>query len=318
MDAYAGIHTVDYGAISSFYAHEDEGVYDAAQRYSSSIPASVVPVAGAVLASGVELARRGVKRYLEGPPADPNFPVKSQRTPDPVGVKRPLDDVHVSAAVRPRLMHDVIRKFGKKDVKFYDVSYERNLSVASTSMDLNPAIIDCISAPAQGDTINNRNGHVIYMKSIEVSGVVYANKAESFLDPLDEPNIAIWIVLDRQTNGAKKIGQNILSVYGDNQAPLAFPNLYYEDEFHILAKRHVVARQPLVNEGLSNLFATNALTIPFHMKYTFPRMERVIFNGSGTEGIASVIDNSIQVFGCANATQNTAYVRFNTRLLFYG
>ena len=219
-------------------------------------------------------------------------------------------------------MHEITRKFGKKDIKFYDTVYEGTLALASTSMDMNPSTIDCISAPAQGDTINNRNGHVIYMKSIEVSGFFHADKDESHTDTLNEPIATVWIVLDRQTNGAKKTGQSVLSVYSNVQATQAFPNLYYEDEFEILAKKEVVLRQPSINEGSVNLFAFNGLTIPFHLRYDFHPLQRVIFNSDSSEGIASVVDNSIQVFGCISEVHGnpTGYptVQFNCRLLFYG
>jgi hypothetical protein len=215
-------------------------------------------------------------------------------------------------------MHDVIRKFGKRDTKFYDVTYTKQLLLASSSMDLNPSTIDCLSAPAQGDTINNRNGHVIYVKSIEISGYFFMGPQESFTDPHPAALASIYVVLDRQTNGTKKTGQSVLSVYNDFQAPLAFPNVFYEDEFEVLARRQVVLQPQFVNEGAANLFASNALMVPFYIKHTFPGLERFIFNGDSAEGIASVVDNSIQVFGCTDDITNAPTLLFNSRLTFYG
>lgn len=204
--------------------------------------------------------------------------------------------------------------------KFYDTGVSAGaISVTAdcSAAEKDPATVDCISAPAQGDGPNEREGKRIVIKSVQIRGVIdhAPQSAQTSLDAHSAVHVAL--VLDTQSNGAQLNSEDVFVNPSTGAAGLAQPmrNLYYGKRFRVLKAQTFMTPIPNAAAYSSALEVSGAKTT---FDWYVPLGEGIVanFTSGTTAGIANVMDNSLHVIAFQTNNQNT--ITYNSRIRFVG
>lgn len=172
-----------------------------------------------------------------------------------------------------------------------------------------------ISAVAQGDGENQRDGRVYHIDSIHVRGMIDVPVLEAQTAPLSDIVVRICVVLDSQTNAAQLTATDVMTA-GSPEDTQGFRNLQHTSQFKVLMdETFVIKRDNQTNEGAVNAFATPRTMIPWSFDRKFKTPLKVICSGT-TAVIGSITDNSIHVI--AVSTDVTARIGHTSRVRFRG
>lgn len=139
----------------------------------------------------------------------------------------------------------------------------------------------------QGDSFNNREGATVLLKSIEMVGRLDLLPAAA----ATSTGVAyIWIVLDRQPNGANATATGTGGYLTSTVANEALPTIPLQYRFKTLGKLVV----PLTAQaGVSGAYNPTAVPISFYKKFKKPIEVRFTGNAGS---IADVATNNICMF----------------------
>jgi len=203
--------------------------------------------------------------------------------------------------------------------KFYDTSYSGTISADSgcASCEADPGTVNTVSAPAQGDGEQNRDGKKIVAKYLYIEGSI-TKLAENNLTAIPIPvGVKIAVVLDTQTNAAQLNSEDVFKNQLANAAttPQAMRDLEYGSRFRILKEYNCVLKSQLATWDGTNIEMGGDRE---DFQWYIPLKDLVInFNGTATAGVASVLDNSIHVIAMASIA-STCNLAYNARLRFIG
>lgn len=203
--------------------------------------------------------------------------------------------------------------------KFLDTSKSSSLLQSSATCadgEQDPATVDCLNAPAQGDGESNRDGRQIAMDQITIRGKVgLAYQANLTQGSYSFPTF-VALVLDTQANGATLSSEN---VYVNPSASafmttLCFRNLEYSKRFKVLRSEKIVLEPQTMSYDGTNIEASS-VERDFEWNVDLKGMV-VNYKGTGN-GIADITDNALHMIGFCDI-DNTAYLSYNSRLRFRG
>lgn len=203
--------------------------------------------------------------------------------------------------------------------KFYDTSYSSTIPAPTdaTGAEADPATVLTVSAPAQGDGEQNRDGKKIIAKYLEIKGSVRSAPTINQTAGPAAPHVLVAVVLDTQTNAAQLNSEDVFKnqLASALTAPSSMRDLEYGARFKIL-KQDVFKLQPrLVYDGTNIEVAGDSIFFSWYI----PLNNLVInFNGTATAGVASVLDNSIHVIAYAQDATLSPALAYNARLRFIG
>lgn len=208
-----------------------------------------------------------------------------------------------------------------QELKHYD-TYLVNTAVANNvaGAELDPTTILCISAPAQGDTTETRDGKEIIIKSASVRGHIYWPPNTETTQPIRSP-VSLWMVLDTQTNLTQLNSEDVFTNPSTDTALMdrSFRDLLSSgNRYKVLAKATVYPPTATAQPSGGN-YIENGRFQPFEM-YTKKTLNlKVKFSGTGA-GVSAVVDNSIHIIGSRGystaSTQPLIY--YNARIRFIG
>jgi len=204
------------------------------------------------------------------------------------------------------------------ELKFVD--YEKTGDAFTTSWasgEMNPTTPLCISAVAQGDGENQRDGRKYLLHSVHMRGKVQVSTSESGAGPPADVICRLLIVQDTQTNASELNAEDVMLVNATASSVYSMRNLQEVTRFKILWDKRI--RIPVsaasMNEGAINLFANANVSIPFSFDYNFTTPVGVNCVGT-TATVAAISDNSIHVIGVASSALVT--LEYKTRIRFTG
>lgn len=203
--------------------------------------------------------------------------------------------------------------------KFYDTGVVAGALGAPTDAsggEFDPASVNCISAPAQGDGESNRDGKNIKILSCHVAGVIAMAKQADQTAADFIPTVMVALVLDTQTNGAQLASENVYTNPSGNAQTCTTPlrNLQYSKRFKVLASK--ILRLPQLQmtwDGTNVEQSGGSVPFRFDKRLNLP----VTFNGT-TAGVASVVDNSLHIIAYAENTTAVPTIYYNARVRFVG
>jgi len=202
--------------------------------------------------------------------------------------------------------------------KFYDTFLQNsNINAPSdaSAMEKDPATYLCISAPGQGDGESNRDGRQITVDSCYVTGAVNWKPASDQADLPAGAVVAVWLVMDMQTNGAQLNSEDVFENPGADTdlAPFVFRDMQYINRFKVLDKALIEFPPIPGGTDAANTNSTAGCQRAFKLSYQKP----FIVNFIGTSaGVANVADTSIHVL--AAATETGTEIVYNSRMRFRG
>jgi len=190
--------------------------------------------------------------------------------------------------------------------------------------ELNPdgTITGCLSAPAQGDGLPNRDGNKIMIKSILVQGVITIPVGQDQADQKTTPCIYLAIVQDKQTSGATLNSEDVFTNPAGVAVMAANPsrNINFSKRFKVLATWQYCFPPNIntVNDQATFTINTAGAHVNFTIGKKFKKFLPVQFNTGTTANVTSVVDNSLHLVGFCSSTSYTPSISYNSRLRFIG
>ncbi len=175
-------------------------------------------------------------------------------------------------------------------------------------------IIGCLSAPAQGDGEEQRDGRKVQLASIHLKGAWVSDAIESAPGPIPDTSARLCLVWDTQTNATAMVGTDVMDA-GSIVDVHSFRNLSNSQRFVVLHDEIFTLRRQTNNEGGINLFASDALRCDWEINKTFKVPIDVNHNGT-TANVSTVQDNSLSLI--AVTTDSSIEIEYDCRVRFYG
>lgn len=229
--------------------------------------------------------------------------------------------------VRPgsRLVSSLAARLGVEK-KFYDSLLSASAiasppaSASWAGLEQNPATFLCLNCPTQGSGASNREGRLINMDSLQLTGSVrMAAQADQTAADI-QPIIKIWIVLDKQTNGGTATGmdsENLMT----NPTATALGGIAPLRNM-LFSKRYKVLKEILIDTAQLTITYDGANVEQSGREVTFQcfiplKGMKVEFNASaGTVG--DIVTNGLFVCAATSNTTCAPALTYNARLRFRG
>ncbi len=175
-----------------------------------------------------------------------------------------------------------------------------------------------ISAMAQGDGEQQRDGRKCTLKSVYVSGRVDCSAQANQTAGDNAAQCFIALVLDTQTNAATVASENVFANQSAAGTLAANPmrNLEFSSRFRILATDILTFDQPqMVWDGTNVEQAGLSKSFKFFKKLNIP----VVHNTTGTTAnVSTITDNSLHIIAYTSSTSLAPNIRYNARVRFVG
>lgn len=187
--------------------------------------------------------------------------------------------------------------------KYYD-SENTGTAIAASSTtwaggELDPATLNTLFCPVQGDDFNQRNGRKVQVLSIKLRGYVQCVKQADQTGADNAALCRIILVQDRQTNAAQLNAEDVIGSGGANVAHAMYQNPAFFGRFRVLKDKNIAMQNPSNTYDGTNV-EVNGLIRHFKMNIKFRKPVEVHFNSTNGQTVADIVDNSFHII--ANST----------------
>jgi hypothetical protein len=207
------------------------------------------------------------------------------------------------------------------ELKFYDTSLVSSALTAPTDGsggEHDPATVLCLSAPAQGNAEQNRDGRKMTIKSVFVNGIINVPPQDGISSGNGKEACKVYVALvqDKQSNGAQENSEDVFINPGANALLAASPlrNLEYTSRFRVLSVFEEDIPVPTISYDSADIEQSGAMR---HFKLSKKVNIPVTFTDS-TAGVAQVMDNSLHIVAYTNNTDLAPTLSYNSRIRFVG
>lgn len=195
--------------------------------------------------------------------------------------------------------------------KYFDTFLSAKAVVAATdwtATEVDPATLNTLFAPVQGDDINQRVGRKVHVLKITIRGVIRV-PAQANQTASDAAScVRLILYLDKQTNGAQAQGENLMSGPGAANALLC-PNTFQSTanfgRFRVLKDLYLTMQNPALGYDGTNM-EVNGLIKPFKISINFRLPVIIRFNDTNGGTVADIIDNSFHMVATATNVADLA------------
>lgn len=207
--------------------------------------------------------------------------------------------------------------------KYYDTALTGSGIAAPTDCtggEQDPATVLCISAPARGDTEQERDGDRMIIKSAYVTGVVSV-PAQTDQTAADVAGLVyVALVLDTQTNGAQLNSEDVFTNPSGSAVSAAtmLRNLQFTTRFKVLSTAMLSLQQPTMVWDGTNIEQGGVVR---RFRLSFKGDIPVQFlNTASSAGVAGVVNNSLHIIAFCDTGAGTTgpQISYNARVRFQG
>ncbi len=205
------------------------------------------------------------------------------------------------------------------ETKFYDTSLVDGALTAPTDAaggEHDESATICATTITEGDGEQQRDGRKAVVKSCFVNGVIEQPFIQNSATMVAAGVAYVALVLDKQSNGATIVSEQVFKNDGANAVLAASPmrNMQFTSRYQILDRVQVVMPQQQPTWDGTNIEQTGS-TQPFKLSW---RGELPINYTNTTETIANTVDNSIHVIAYISDASNSPTISYNCRVRFQG
>jgi len=223
---------------------------------------------------------------------------------------------------RLQAMNRVNAGFLGIEKKFYDTGLVATAITASTNAaggEYDPSATSMISTPPQGDGESSRDGKQITCEYVEVKGAVGYPFLEAQVNPPQQCNVFVALVLDTQSNGAQMNSEDCFknAAAANNVAQTPLRNLLYGRRFRILKSQTFELNPKCMSQEAANLFSWGGNLESFSWFVPLKGM-KINFNAGTTASIANVVDNSLHIIAYCSLDTIGPTLAYQARLRFMG
>jgi len=175
-----------------------------------------------------------------------------------------------------------------------------------------------MNAPIQGNSATTREGNVIDVRSVAISGFIQVARQTAQTQADNACICTLFLVQDTQTNAAQCTSETIFTNPSASSilAHAPFRNLVYTKRFKVLAKKQITIAPPDLSWNGTTI-EQNGIMRPFNI-YKKLKMPVHFTGGTGDSTIGGIMDNSLHVVAFCNNTDLAPAIAFNARVRFFG
>lgn len=227
------------------------------------------------------------------------------------------------ASRRSRPITVVPRSFGNPraitERKYFDAEVNGTslaaLTASFASAELDPATLNTLFAPTQGNDYLNREGRKVQILSIKVRGEIRCPAQTDQTATDAASNIRLLLVHDKQTNAAQLNSEDVITSGAGNVAIQMFQNPAFFGRFRVLKDKMITIQNPTVSYDGTNL-EQSGLTRNFKMTVKFKKPVIVHFNATNGGTVADIVDNSFHIIGGTTSTGLAPAIYYKVRTVF--
>lgn len=235
------------------------------------------------------------------------------------GGVRPLDLNRPASAIVPSYAPGFNRRYSKPYVprtpggnivserKYFDSQYGTTINTMTTSWansEADPATVNCLFAPTQGNDINNREGRKVKVHNIKINGYVRVYAQINQTAPDDGAIIRLVLVTDKQTNASQLNAEDVLSSGSASDGMIScFMNNAFFGRFNILKDKTLTMNPTTIAWDGTNMEQQGSI-MKFKIKHQFKTPLVVNFNSTNGGTVADIIDNSFHFLAACNIGNN--------------
>jgi hypothetical protein len=207
--------------------------------------------------------------------------------------------------------------------KYFDSGFANaNLNELTTTgwagSEIDPATLNCLFAPSEGNGIENRVGNKVLVDKIALQGTMYLNRAENQTAAHGAVVIRILLYIDQQTNGTQAQAEDVLASGGAvGQSIHEFQNTANFGRFRVLKDKKITMSVPSTSWDGTNIESNgNARNWKMVVKFSEPLAVR--FNNTNGGTVADIIDNSFHIIAAADdiTTTTVSSIDYKSRVYF--
>lgn len=217
----------------------------------------------------------------------------------------------------------VARSFGTPlaitERKYFD-SERTSIAMPSSTTgwaggEVDPATINTLFAPTQGDDYNNRQGRKVTVLGLKLSGHVgIAPQANA--TATDNPVIIrLHLVQDTQTNAAQLNAEDVFTSGSASDPINMFQNPAFFGRFRILKSKKFIIQNPNISYDGTNM-EQQGLGKMWKINHKFKKPVVVHYNGTNGGTVADCIDHSFHIVGLANNNDLVPLIVYKCRTTF--
>lgn len=170
--------------------------------------------------------------------------------------------------------------------------------------------ITSLNLVTQGDSFDNRDGATIKISSLEIVGRLFCTPAAA---TSSAPTAYMWVVLDRQPNGAAATGAGANTAYlTSTDAPTALPVIPMQYRFKTVWRMAISLPS---QAGVSGAY--NGMSAPVHFYKKFKKPIEVRFSAN-TSSIADIQTNNFFIVAGLSDADDTVTFNGTSRIRFTG
>lgn len=204
------------------------------------------------------------------------------------------------------------------DVWASSLAVPANDTCESGEMQPEGGCTECLSAPAQGDGPQARDGRQIQFKGIFIDGFVNLVPLADQADVATPQTVFVALVLDTQTNGSTIVSEQVFTNPNDTPVVNGYPlrNLAYSTRYKVLAHKTIHMGPVTAGTDGANTNSLNGAGQCFTLGYKGDMP--IKFGSLGTATVSDVIDNSLHLVAFACSSAWTTTISYNSRMRFRG
>jgi len=189
--------------------------------------------------------------------------------------------------------------YNKSETRFVDSYYSAALSKTIAGSLANPATNNSLFAvPVDAGSASGREGRCAYLKQIYIQGHITVPALTT--TDVSHFYVNLWLVEDKQTNGAAMTPADFLTALNTEVDVAAFQNLEHSMRFQ-LHKKKMVRVNSRNMEGTGNRGACN---VPFTIYKKFNDL-KIQYTGSSA-GIADIATSSFHLIAIVSVDASSA------------
>lgn len=206
--------------------------------------------------------------------------------------------------------------------KYFDAIRSAQLVVSSTTTwagaELDPATLNCIFAPIQGDDIFNRQGRKVQILAIKISGQIGCDPQTGDGTADFASIIRLHLVQDTQSNGVQLNAEDVFGAVSAVGEPTnMFQNPGFFGRFRVLkSKKFILQNAGITYDTASGGLLQNGIAQIFKMNVKFQQPIIVHYNAVNAGSVADVIDHSFHIIGLTNSQDLAPRIAYRARTTF--
>jgi len=218
----------------------------------------------------------------------------------------------------------VQRSFGNPlalfETKYFDAYRTSNaIDTADTdwtNAENDPATLNCLFAPVQGDDFNNRQARQVSVFKIMIRGAITAPAEANQGAANDFSRCRVVIYMDKQSNGTQSQGEDVLAAGASTGDALdMFQNPANFGRFKVLKdKLFNISDTNMTYDGTN--VEVNGTVRSFKWIFKFRKPIIVHYNATNGGTIADVVDNSFHLIVKQQGGSVTPSIRYRVRTYF--